>query len=330
MSMKNDTAGNDFSVRKVVVIGAGTMGSGIAGVFARAQRDVVLVDMDQALLNRGMSAVKTAQNALEAAGLLSAAEASAALGRITTFCELDDACAECDLVIEAITENLDVKRALFRRLETLCPSRTLFATNTSGLSITKIAGVTERPERTAGMHFWNPPHIIPLVEITRGADTSEETATVLMGLCREIGKRPILVQSDIPGFVGNRLQFAVLREALHLVSEGIVTAEDVDTAMTAGPGLRYGCMGPLRTADFGGLDVFSAISTYLFKELDASQAGSSLLADYVEKNQLGAKSGSGFYRYAADEISGQIAKRDRILLGFLDVLNREEQKRRYE
>jgi len=144
-----------------------------------------------------------------------------------------------------------------------------------------------------------------------------------MGICRRIGKRPILVRHDVPGFVGNRLQFAVLREALHILSEGIASAEDIDAAMTAGPGLRYGLLGPLRTADLGGLDVFLAISTYLFAELNSDSSPPVLMEKLVKEGRLGAKTGGGFYEYSEEESSEIIAQRDRVLLGFLKVLKEE-------
>jgi 3-hydroxybutyryl-CoA dehydrogenase len=173
------------------------------------------------------------------------------------------------------------------------------------------------------MHFWNPPHIVPLVEVVRGERTTADTAEFLLGTARLLGKRPILVRKDLPGFVGNRLQFAVFREALHLLAEGIATAEDIDTAMTAGPGLRYGLLGPLRTADLGGLDVFHAISRYLFAELGAETAPPELLTRLVSAGRIGAKSGAGIYEYHGDEAARFAARRDRVLLAFLEALERD-------
>ena len=256
------------------------------------------------------------------AGLVDAAEAETAAGRITFSTELKATCDGVELLIEAASEELDLKRELFARLDALCAPDALLASNTSGLSISQIAAATGRPAQVAGMHFWNPPHLIPLVEVTRGSRTSDETAEVLMDLVRRVGKRPILVRHDVPGFVGNRLQFAVLREALHILAEGIASAEDIDAAMTAGPGLRYGFIGPLRTADLGGLDIFRAISSYLFAELGATTETPAVLEDMVRTGKLGAKSGSGFYDYAGGEFSQIIADRDRALLGFLKVLTR--------
>jgi 3-hydroxybutyryl-CoA dehydrogenase len=311
-------------ISAVAVIGAGTMGSGIAGEFARAGCDVHLVDLGGDLLQRGVKMLRDAQKALIEAKLLSARQAEATLERISLLTSLETACDQAQLVVEAVFEDLALKQEVFAQLDTLCPKHTVLASNTSGLSISTIARATERPELVSGMHFWNPPHIIPLVEVTKGQETSDSTVDLLLDICRRIGKRPILVQHDIPGFVGNRLQFAVLREALHILSQGIASAEDIDTAMTFGPGLRYGLLGPLRTADLGGLDVFYAISEYLFAELSADRRPPALLAELVAAGKLGAKAGRGFYEYVDGESAKIAVHRDRVLLEFLKVLKDQE------
>jgi len=307
-------------IRTVAVIGAGTMGAGIAGEFARARCEVRLVDKSRDLLDRGMGALRTAQDALVEARLVGRRDAAAARKRIMPLTGLEEACDGVHLLVEAVPENLSVKQDMFARFDELCPKRAVLASNTSGLSITAIASATKRPKRVAGLHFWNPPHVIPLVEVTKGKETSNATAKMLMEICRRLGKRPILVRHDVPGFVGNRLQFAVLREALHLLSEGIASAEDIDTAMTAGAGLRWALVGPLRTADLGGLDVFSSISKYLIAELNSETTPPAVLAELVKKGRLGAKSGAGFYPYPPREAERILRRRDRVLLQFLKVL----------
>ena len=311
----------DVSV--VVVVGAGTMGPGIAGNFARAGCTVRLVDLTNELLQRGMHRLWDAQEVLVAADLLSGQESADALGRIHPLTDLERACDQAQFLIEAAPEDLTLKQELFRSFDALCPPNAVLASTTSGLSITKLGGATERPALVAGMHFWNPPHIIPLVEVIKGEETTDGAADLLIEMGRRIGKRPILIQRDVPGFVGNRLQFAVLREALYLLSEGIASAEDIDIAMTAGPGLRYGLLGPLRTADLGGLDVFEAISTYLFPLLDASSSVPALLTKLVSEGKLGAKAGEGLYEYPEAHLGDIIAQRDRVLLGFLSVLSEQ-------
>ena len=307
----------------VAVIGAGLMGSGIAGEFARGGYEVALVDTNQAALDKGLQSLKQSQQTLVDVGCLSPEDATAALGRVRLTTNLSEASANVGLLMEAVPENLALKQQMYAKFDKLCLSKTILASNTSGLSISKIASATRRPDKVVGVHFWNPPHVVPLVEVTKGDGTSEETASQMMAVCKTLGKKPILVQHDIPGFVGNRLQYAVVREALHLLAEGVASPEDIDLAMTAGPGLRYGLLGPLRTADLGGLDVFCAISEYLFADLNADRGAPPVLKDLVAQGKLGAKTGEGFYTYSEDELSRVLAQRDRVLLGFLDVLNRE-------
>ena len=210
---------NATQIHFVAVIGAGTMGAGIAVQFARAGCQVRMADKDEDALNRGMSLLRLAQQSLVNAEFLSAEDADASLARITPVLTIEEACADVQLLVEAAPENLPLKQELFARFDAACPKEALLATNTSGLSITKIARATTRPEQVAGMHFWNPPHIIPLVEITKGELTADATAQTLLDVSRRLGKRPILVRHDVPGFVGNRIQFAIMREALHLLAD---------------------------------------------------------------------------------------------------------------
>lgn len=313
-----------MDIARVAVVGAGTMGPGIAGEFARAGCDVRLVDLSPHILQQGMERLAAAQEVLIEAELLSRQKAEAALKSIRPLTSLETACDQVQLLLEAVPEDVALKQRVFRRFDALCPEDAVLASNTSGLSITEIAQATERPQLVAGMHFWNPPHIMPLVEVTKGKETFDSTAELLVDMCRRIGKRPILVRHDIPGFIGNRLQYAVLREALHLLSEGIASAEDIDVAMTAGPGLRYGLLGPLRTADLGGLDIYHTITKYLLAELNSDTSPPAVLTELVEKGRLGAKTGAGFYEYPKEELNRIIRQRDRVLLGFLRVLREEE------
>jgi 3-hydroxybutyryl-CoA dehydrogenase len=307
-------------ISKITVVGAGTMGANIAGLFARTGCDVRVTDVDQGRLRNGMRILKNSQKGLVEAKILTQRKVDSALKRITWTADLKNACCNVHLLIEAVSEDLSLKKHMFSQFDKLCPKKAVLASNTSGLAISEISSVTKRPDLVAGMHFWNPPHIIPLVEVTKGRKTSDTTVQLLMDIARRIGKSPILVNHDIPGFVGNRLQFAVFREALHLLSEGVASAEDIDTAMTAGPGLRYGLQGPLRTADLGGLDIFQAISSYLFDELSAAKKPPALLSNLVQKKKLGAKTGHGFYRYTKAEVNRTVARRDKVLLEFLKVM----------
>ncbi len=315
---------DSLGISAVAVVGAGTMGAGIAGMFARTGRRVHLVDLSDALLDRAMARLRLGQDALVEAGLLRSRDADASAARVTTTTDLAEACDGSDFLLEAVTEDLALKQEVFAACDRLCPRDTVLATNTSGLSVTAIAGATGRPDHVGGLHFWNPPHLIPLVEVIRADPTSEETAERLKAVAIGLNKKPIMVRKDVPGFVGNRLQFAVVREALHLLQEGVATAEDIDTAMTAGPGLRYSFLGPLRTADLGGLDVFRAISSYLFASLSADREAPEALHALVEAGKFGAKSGAGFYEYSDADLGRFMRRRDRTLLKLTEVLEAEE------
>lgn len=311
-------------ISRVAVIGFGTMGSGIAQRFAESGCDVTATDVGEEQINAGLALLGRNQQTLVESGLLEAQQAEACRSRLTTSISLAETVDGAQLVVEAVPEHMELKLETFSKLDEHCASDTILASNTSGLSITKIATAASGPERVAGFHWWNPPHLMPLVEVIKGERTSDETVATLVALAERLGKRPIVVNRDVPGFVGNRLQFAVVREALHLLSEGIASAEDIDTAMTCGPGIRWGLMGPLRTADLAGLDVFDAISSYLFKALSAAQDPPPLLGEMVEQGKLGAKSGEGLYDYAGKTPPEIAAERDRVLIALLKALRDQQ------
>lgn len=308
----------------VAISGIGTMGRGIAQCLAAAGYDVRCHDEDAQALARALPLIDSIQQTLVKAGMLSDADATAAMGRIRLCDGLTECVAGAQLVIEAVPEVLDLKLDLYKALEKLCEPSVVFASNTSGLSITSLGEATQRPDKVAGFHWWNPAHLMPLIEVTKGRETSDETAELLMSLSRRLGKQPILVRRDVPGFVGNRLQFAVLREALHVVEEGIASPEDVDTAMKAGPGLRYAFLGPLETADLGGLDVFTNISSYLFAQLSAATGPPACLTDRAGAGKLGVKAGEGFYDYSGRPLGELLADRDEKLIQLNKLLRPRE------
>ena len=315
-----------LQLRTAAVAGAGTMGAGIAGLLARAGLRVRLLDRTEEILDRGLAALRASQDSLVEAGRLTQANAEQAERRVTPVTTLEAAAVDVDFFLEALPEEASIKKDFLARADALCPARAVFVSNTSGLSITDLASSTRRPERFAGMHFFNPPHVVPLVEVVRGDLTSDDTAAFLLAAARAWGKRPVLVRREVPGFLANRLQFAVFREALHMLEQGYASAEDIDTAMTAGPGLRWGLLGPLRIADLGGLDIFTVISGYLFKELSAGTEPPELLKKLVADGRAGAKTGGGFYEYREGEAASLSARRDRVLLAFLDAIEREEKR----
>ena len=290
-------------ITDVGVVGAGTMGAGMAQVFAQAGYTVRWYNRSAAGLQRGMSRIRDNQSLLIRHGALTADEADAALARLHPTEALADL-SGVHLVSESIVEDPAAKQAMFRALDGLCGGTAVFTTNTSGLSISRLADAVSQPQRFAGLHCANPAHIIPVAEIIKGEETSDATCEVLTALARRLGKRPVLVRREVPGFISNRLQFALLREALHLIETGVASAADVDAAIKHGIGLRWALFGPLEIADLGGLDVFDTIAGYLFRELNNAAEVPPVLHGRVADGRLGVKSGGGFYDYTPEQASG--------------------------
>jgi len=307
-------------IKKIGIAGAGTMGSGIAQIFARKGYNVAITDIDQKYLEKSRRLVEIFNESHIEEGIITPDGAKAAV-ELISYTSDKGTFEDCDLIIEAIVEKMEIKQKFWQEVEGIASKEAFFATNTSGLSINDISKLVENKSRFIGMHFWNPPHIIPLVELIRTDDTSDETVSILKELLSIIDKEPVVVQKDAPGFIGNRLQFAVFREALHIVSEGIATIEDVDRAMRFGPGFRYPIIGPLQTADLGGLDTFYYISSYLFNELSDLKEAPEILKKLMDANQLGVKSESGFYNYSDGQDEEAIKNRDKMLFKMLKYIH---------
>jgi 3-hydroxybutyryl-CoA dehydrogenase len=303
-------------ITTIGVAGAGTMGSGIAQLFARRGYDVRVVDLDEESLERSKRLVALLNSSLIEQGIMTEQEAARTVDRISYHLD-QGVLHDADVIVESIVERLDVKQVFWQEVEAVARHDAVFATNTSGLSINGIAENVKNKGRFIGMHFWNPPHIIPLVELIRADETEDGTVEVLKDLLNAIDKEPVVVQKDAPGFIGNRLQFAVFREALHIVAEGIATPEDVDRAMRYGPGFRYPILGPLQTADLGGLDIFCSIASYLFESLSDMKEPPEMLKYLMETGQLGVKSGRGFYDYSNGKDVTTIKRRDKMFLEML-------------
>ncbi len=297
-------------LHQVAMIGAGTMGAGMSMCFTQAGYEVVLYSRTLESLDRAVARIENSQALFVQEGLLSAGEAEAAMGRIATTTRLEECLSEAQFVLESVPEDLTLKQTLFRRMEAACAADTILTTNTSGLSITAIASACAHPERVGGMHWANPPEIVPLVEVVRGEQSSDNTVDVIYQVAEKLGKVPVLIQKELPGFASNRLQYAVLREALHLVAEGIMSAEDVDRTLKNGVGFRYPWLGPLETADLGGLDVFHNVGQYLFPALNSAAEMPEILAQLFTEGKLGIKSGEGFYEYEPDAREEILRKRD--------------------
>ena len=297
-------------VKRIVIAGAGTMGSSMGETFAKYGYDVTLYDIFPSALEKAGNLIRLNQETEVAEHVVTPEESAALLERIR-YSE-DKACFEgADLVVEAILEKLDVKHAFWAEISALVPEDAILASNTSGLSITAIAEVVKRPERFGGMHWINPPHLIPLIEVIQGKKTDDETAAAIRDMALAVEKKPVIVQ-DAPGFALNRIQLAVLRECLHIVEQGIATPEAVDDVMKYGLGMRYACLGPFEVCDLGGLDIFYNIASYLFEDLADEKAQFGMLADRFEKGQYGVKTAAGFYDYADGKDAEKIKYRDRM------------------
>lgn len=297
-------------VKRIVIAGAGTMGSSMGETFAKYGYDVTLYDIFPSALEKAGNLIRLNQETEVAEHVVTPEESAALLERIR-YSE-DKACFEgADLVVEAILEKLDVKHAFWAEISALVPEDAILASNTSGLSITAIAEVVKRPERFGGMHWINPPHLIPLIEVIQGKKTDDATAAAIRDMALAVEKKPVIVQ-DAPGFALNRIQLAVLRECLHIVEQGIATPEAVDDVMKYGLGMRYACLGPFEVCDLGGLDIFYNIASYLFEDLADEKAPFGMLADRFEKGQYGVKTAAGFYDYAGGKDAEKIKYRDRM------------------
>ncbi|MEU2115837.1 3-hydroxyacyl-CoA dehydrogenase family protein [Streptomyces sp. NPDC058700] len=280
--------------RKLAVIGAGLMGSGIAQVSAQAGWDVVLRDVTDAALTRGTDGIKASYDRFVAKGKLDAADAEAALGRITATTELE-AVADADVVVEAVFENLDVKHDIFRALDKVAKDGAVLASNTSAIPITKIAAVTGRPEAVVGTHFFSPVPMMQLCELVRGYKTSDETLAAAREFAESVGKTCIVVNRDVAGFVTTRLIAALVVEAAKLQESGVATAEDIDIACKLGFGHA---MGPLATADLTGIDILVNAANNIYTESqDEKFAPPELMRRMVDAGDIGRKSGQGYYKY---------------------------------
>ena len=283
-----------MATRTIGLVGAGTMGSGIAQAGALSGYDVTMQDISDEQVAKGIKGITKSLERLAARDKISSTDQSSALARIEGTTTLDDL-AECDVVIEAATENMDLKIAVFAQLDALCKSDTILASNTSSLSITRLAAATRRPDRVIGLHFFNPVPIMKLVEIVRALQTSDETFTEMDTLTRQLGKEPVSVQ-DSPGFVVNRMLVPMINEAIFVLHEGLASAEEIDTAMKLGANHP---IGPLALADMIGIDVCLFVMEILHNDFaDSKFRPCPLLKKMVNAGYLGRKSGRGFFAYS--------------------------------
>jgi len=282
-------------INHVALLGAGMVGHGLALHFAKSGYQVSLYSRTQQTLDKAIENIRANLPALMQGQTGLENESNKIISRIKTTRNMDEAVAEAPIVIESVAENLQVKQDLFKELDQMCPRDVILATNTSVISITSIASKAKNRDRIVGTHFWFPPYLIPLVEVVKGRDTSDETMEITYQFMKKAGKYPIKCLKDVPGFVANRLQHALWREAISIVERGIADAATVDDAIKQSFGIRIPVLGPIENADMVGLDLTLAIHNTVLQDLEASPNPSPLLKDKISKGELGFKSGKGFY-----------------------------------
>ncbi|WP_338730851.1 3-hydroxybutyryl-CoA dehydrogenase [Mangrovimonas cancribranchiae] len=292
-------------MKNIAVIGAGTMGNGIAHTFAQSGFNVQLIDISEEALNRGLATITKNLDRMLAKEKISETDKNATLGNITTFTNVEDGVKASDLVVEAATENVDLKLKIFKQLDEVCSKDTILATNTSSISITQIAAVTSRPDQVIGMHFMNPVPIMKLVEIIRGYNTTDDVTNTIMELSKTLGKVPVEV-NDYPGFVANRILMPMLNESIETLYNGVAGVKEIDTVMKLGMAHP---MGPLQLADFIGLDVCLSILEVMYEGFkNPKYAPCPLLVNMVRAGKLGVKSGEGFYDYSESRKAENVSK----------------------
>lgn len=312
-------------IKKIAIIGSGVMGSGIAQSFAVSGYFVTINDIKEELLNHAQNRISENLSLLMEEGALTDREKQGALANITYSVDLEGAVRDADFIIEAIPEVIELKLNLYQQLEEIIKPDAIVASNTSTFPISQLMEKASFAERMIITHFFNPGHLVPLVEIVQHDETKPEIVKTTMDLMRKIGKSPILLKKEIAGFIANRLQTALMREAFYLLKEGVADAGDIDTAITAGPGFRWAFTGPIEIADFGGLDTWQRVFDNVSPVLDQSKEAPDLIRDLVAEGKLGTKSGEGIFTYEECTVSQKINERDRnfIKLGKLKMEKEE-------
>ena len=302
-------------IHEVLLVGAGVMGSSFAQIFAKHGYAVTLYDISEASLEKAKGVIAVNQQAEIENGSLTAEESAALTGRITMTVS-KNCFAQADFVLESTVENMELRRAFWREASTLTKPEAVLCTNTSGMSITEIAEAVQDPARFAGMHWVNPPHLIPLVEVIAGEKTAAEAMQTVYDVAVSLEQKPVRVYKDPTGFILNRLQYAIVREACHCVEQGYASVEDVDNVVKYGLGMRYAVVGPFETMDFGGIDIFNHVGSYMFDSLCNDGGIPAILRQAYAEGKYGVKNGKGFYDYTGGREKRAFLRRDR---GFIAV-----------
>ncbi len=307
-------------IRKILIVGAGTMGHGLAFLFARGGFEVALVDKNPEALDRASRMIDSVARTMVKGEVLSEQQAGEIPGRIHTGTSIEESGKDADLAIETVDEDPNVKRAVFRLLDTYCPKHAILASNTSALNIFSVVE-TEKQDRIAITHFFAPPYLIPLVEVVPGEGMSSDRVNLLLRVLESLGKTTLLLKSYVPGFIVNRIQRAIAREAFSLTDKGIVSIEEMDKAVKASLGIRLPVVGVMQTYDFTGLDVSQKISRETPIPLEASTTPSTTISDRVKRGELGVKTGKGLYDYSGRTTEEVLEARD---LNYLRILSAME------
>jgi 3-hydroxybutyryl-CoA dehydrogenase len=301
-------------IAETAVIGAGLMGGQIALVLAMGSEKTFLMSRRKETIDKTLKNIRRYAEDLNRHGMLRESSPSEVTDRIHPTVSIEEACRHADLVVESITEDIDMKRDVFTKLDhTTCPDAIL-SSNTSGLPVSKLAEVTRNPDRVVGSHFIQPAHIVPIVEIVKGEKTSEETLERSSRIWRELGKTPLLVRTDIPGFIVNRIQHAMIREAVFLLSKGVAKAEDIDLAVTLGLGPRFTISGPLEQRDINGIDMNYRVARHLWRELSSWEEPLGFLKEKVDRGELGLSVGKGYYDWCGRDPAEVRRVRDDLLI----------------
>jgi 5-formyl-3-hydroxy-2-methylpyridine 4-carboxylate dehydrogenase len=304
-------------MKRVAIVGTGTMGPGMAATLARGGLDVRCFDSLQAARDKTPGEVETALGVLDRIGGPEGAER----GSVTVHGDLAGAVADCDLVIEAVPENAEIKAQVFADLDRLAPAHAILASNTSGIPITKLQQSVADPGRVVGMHWSNPPHVIPVIEVIAGERTSPEVVERLRATISGLGLVPVRVLRDVPGFVENRVLYAIMRECLALVDDGVISAEELDTCVKWGIGFKLAVIPPLQLLDVAGLDIYHAVGSYLNQDLNARRDVSETITSRLERGELGMKTGSGLFRYTPEQAQSLRQERARQLVAVRKALS---------
>jgi 3-hydroxybutyryl-CoA dehydrogenase len=313
----------DNSIKNISIIGSGLMGHGIAQIFACKGYPVYLLDIKQEFLDKGIKNVRANLSLMAKEGLKLDSDIDTIISRIKTTTSMEQTTSNAHLVIEAASENLELKQKIFQDLDRLCSPDTILATNTSVISITEIAAKAQKRDRIVGTHFWNPPYLIPLVEVVKGNESSDEAVDATYNFLKKVGKHPVKVMKDVPGFIANRLQHALWREAMAIVQNGIADPASVDEVIKAGFGIRLPVLGPMENADMVGLDLIVAIHDYVLKYIDVTQGASPVLREKVKRGELGFKTGQGFFKWSEEDIN---KSREKLLKHLIDWTKKEQEK----